>query len=65
MPSRIFAPGLLDRQVVLVTGGGSGLGLSINRDLARAQDGELTAENATGSTDSTSRAIFRLKLPKQ
>jgi NAD(P)-dependent dehydrogenase (short-subunit alcohol dehydrogenase family) len=26
MPSRIFAPGLLDGQVVLVTGGGSGLG---------------------------------------
>src|SRR5919197_4734039 len=35
MPSRIFAPGLLDGQVVIVTGGGTGLG--------RATALELTA----------------------
>ncbi len=39
MPSRIFAPGLLDGQVVVVTGGGSGLG--------RATAQELTACGAT------------------
>lgn len=39
-------------------GGGTGLGLAIARDLARAQGGELTAENA-----SESGAIFRLTLP--
>jgi citronellol/citronellal dehydrogenase len=39
MPSRIFAPGLLDGQVVIVTGGGSGLG--------RATAQELTACGAT------------------
>ena len=39
-------------------GGGTGLGLSIARDLARAQDGELTAGNTEGGG-----AMFRLRLP--
>src|SRR3954464_7082128 len=39
MPSRIFAAGLLEGQVVVVTGGGSGLG--------RATAQELTACGAT------------------
>ncbi len=38
--------------------GGTGLGLAIARDLARAQGGELTAENAQDGG-----AVFRLKLP--
>ena len=38
--------------------GGTGLGLAIARDLARAQNGDLEAENAEGSG-----AVFRLKLP--
>lgn len=40
-------------------GGGTGLGLSIARDLARAQDGELTARNTEGGG-----AIFCLRLPE-
>jgi signal transduction histidine kinase len=39
--------------------GGTGLGLAIARDLARAQGGELTAENGQDGG-----AIFRLRLPK-
>jgi signal transduction histidine kinase len=38
--------------------GGTGLGLSIARDLARAQKGDLHAENAEGG------AVFRLLLPR-
>ena len=39
--------------------GGTGLGLAIARDLARAQNGNLKAENAKGSG-----AVFRLVLPR-
>jgi len=38
--------------------GGTGLGLAIARDLARAQNGDLEAENAEDGG-----AVFRLKLP--
>jgi citronellol/citronellal dehydrogenase len=34
MPSRIFAPGLLDGQVAIVTGGGSGLGRATAEELS-------------------------------
>ena len=40
-------------------GAGTGLGLAIARDLARAQDGDLVAENARDGG-----AIFRLRLPR-
>lgn len=39
--------------------GATGLGLSIARDLARAQDGELRAENAEGGG-----AVIVLSLPR-
>src|ERR687893_1721332 len=35
MPSKIFRPGLLDGQVAIVTGGGSGLGRASALELAR------------------------------
>ena len=41
-------------------GGGTGLGLSIARDLARAQGGDLSAENVASGG-----AALRLTLPKQ
>ena len=40
-------------------GVGTGLGLAIARDLARAQHGDLVAENARDGG-----AIFRLRLPR-
>src|SRR5215212_388288 len=43
-------------------GGGTGLGLSIARDLARAQDGDLTAGNVR-SDEASSGATFTLRLP--
>ena len=46
-------------------GGGTGLGLSIARDLARAQGGDLSAENFSRDGDGPGGAVFRLRLPKR
>ncbi len=43
--------------------GGTGLGLAIGRDLARAQGGDLLAENAKG--EEASGATFSLSLPRR
>ena len=44
-------------------GGGTGLGLSIARDLARAQGGDLHAENVPQGAKDHTGAVFRLRLP--
>ena len=46
-------------------GGGTGLGLSIARDLARAQGGDLAAENLSREAHGPSGAVFRLRLPER
>jgi len=56
---RIFEPFVqLDRQTVEDTHRGVGLGLAISRDLARAMNGELTAESTPGEG-----SVFVLDLP--
>jgi PAS domain S-box-containing protein len=56
---RIFEPFVqLDRQTAKDTSRGVGLGLAISRDLARAMNGELTAESAPGEG-----SVFILDLP--
>lgn len=56
MPS-IFAPGLFESQTVLVTGGGSGIGLAIAREL-----GELGAKIAICGRDAARLASARAEL---
>ncbi len=46
------------------TSGGTGLGLAIGRELARAQGGDLLAENAKGE-EAGGGVSFRLRLPRR
>jgi PAS domain S-box-containing protein len=57
--SRIFEPFVqLETQTVDDTNRGVGLGLAISRDLARAMNGEITAESTPGEG-----SVFVLELP--
>ena len=53
MPSRIFAPGLLEGQVVIVTGGGSGLGRATAVELAACGAQVLVAGRRREPLDET------------
>jgi citronellol/citronellal dehydrogenase len=53
MPSRIFAPGLLDGQVILVTGGGSGLGRATAIELAACGANVIVAGRRQEPLDET------------
>src|SRR5918999_460399 len=53
MPSRIFAPGLLDGQVIVVTGGGSGLGRATAIELAACGANVIVAGRPPEPPDET------------
>ena len=53
MPSRIFAPGLLEGQVAIVTGGGSGLGRATAEELAACGARVLVAGRRREPLDET------------
>jgi signal transduction histidine kinase len=55
---QIFEPFVQLRAPGSVPGGGTGLGLPISRDLARAMGGDVTATSTVGAG-----SIFTLKLP--